>query len=431
MTTSRFEATSEPSEPTIVVSITSRTIWVAMGIVIVTGLVLLLLTKALDAMILLFVAIIIAEGLRPIVNSLQRYRVPRAASILLIYLVVIGLLVGLVVLLAGPVVSQSVSLASSAPAYIAQLKQLATAAQQDARDNPSVNQVFLSIESRAADTISGFIPTLLSVPINIANFLFNLLLVLTMSFFWLTSAHSLKPFVVGLFPERHQDRANAILAELSANIGGYTRGVVVNMLAIATLTSIALTILGVPYALLLGILAGLFEVLPFIGPWISGSVAVLVALATGGSIRVIEVIVVFEIIQLVEGNTLVPLVMSRAAKLNPLVVIVAVIIGGSVLGIGGAALAVPVAVVVQLLVMRLLVPLAQRASGTEIIESVTVETTKVVAKRPIAPSEPSSPSAASSLASSPSPVARPNAPASAPVVSPPTAATPAGVEQPV
>lgn len=431
VTASRVEATSEPSEPTIVVSITSQTIWVAMGIVIVTGLVLLLLTKALDAMILLFVAIIIAEGLRPIVNSLQRYRVPRAASILLIYLAVIGLLVGLVVLLAGPVVSQSASLASSAPAYIAQLKQLATTAQQDARDNPSVNQVFLSIENRAADTISGFIPTLLSVPINIANFLFNLLLVLTMSFFWLTSAHSLKPFVVGLFPERHQDRANAILAELSANIGGYTRGVVVNMLAIATLTSIALTILGVPYALLLGILAGLFEVLPFIGPWISGSVAVLVALATGGPIRVIEVIVVFEIIQLVEGNTLVPLVMSRAAKLNPLVVIVAVIIGGSVLGIGGAALAVPVAVVVQLLVMRLLVPLAQRASGTEIIESVTVETTKVFAKRPTASSEPSSPSAASSLASSPSPVARPNAPASVPVVSPPTAETPAGVELPV
>jgi predicted PurR-regulated permease PerM len=219
----------------------------------------------------------------------------------------------------------------------------------------------------------------LSVPINIINFLFNLLLVLTMSFFWLTSAHSLKPFVVGLFPERHQDRAGALLAELSANIGGYTRGVVVNMLVIATLTSIALTILGVPYALLLGILAGIFEVLPFIGPWISGSVAVLVALATGGPLKVVEVIIAFEIIQVVEGNTLVPIVMSRAAKLNPVVVIVAVVIGGSVLGIGGAALAVPVAVVVQLLILRLLAPLARNASGTDgadAAETAQVETTK-------------------------------------------------------
>jgi cytoskeletal protein RodZ len=81
------------------------------------------------------------------------------------------------------------------------------------------------------------------------------------------------------------------------------------------------------------------------------------------------VIIAFEIIQVVEGNTLVPLVMSRAAKLNPLVVIVAVVIGGSVLGIGGAALAVPVAVVVQLLILRLLAPLARNASGTDTIET--------------------------------------------------------------
>ena len=152
----------------------------------------------------------------------------------------------------------------------------------------------------------------------------------------------------------------------------------------------------------------------------------LVALATGGPIRVIEVIVVFEIIQLVEGNTLVPLVMSRAAKLNPLVVIVAVITGASALGVGGAALAVPVAVVVQSLVMRLLVPLAQRASGTEIIESVTVETTKVIARRPTAPREPS----ASPASPASPPAGQPDAPASAPAITPQTTA-PAGVEQPV
>lgn len=372
----RASAPEEPSAPAIVVSITSRTIWIAMGILILTGAIVLLLMKALDAVILLFIAIIIAEGLRPIVTYMRRFRIPRAASILLIYLAVIGLLVGVGFLVIGPLVNQTASLGASAPSYISQLQRLATQAQQDARANPALSQLIQSIESRAADTISGFVPTLLSVPVNIVNFLFNLLLVLTMSFFWLTSAHALKPFVVGLFPERRQDRAASILEELSTNIGGYTRGVVVNMLVIATLTSIALTILGVPYALLLGILAGLFEVLPFIGPWISGAIAALVALATAGPLKVVEVVIAFEIIQVVEGNTLVPLVMSRAAKLNPLVVIVAVVIGGSVLGIGGAALAVPVAVVVQALILRLLAPLARNASGTDTTASTTVETTK-------------------------------------------------------
>ncbi|HUY78978.1 MAG TPA: AI-2E family transporter [Ktedonobacterales bacterium] len=370
-----ISAPDEPSAPAIVVSITSRTIWIAMGIVILAGAIVLLLMKALDAVILLFIAIIIAEGLRPVVNYMRRFRIPRAASILLIYLAVIGLLIGVGFLVIGPLVNQSASLYASAPSYINQLQHLATQAQQDAKANPALGQLLQSLEARAGDTLTGFVPTLLSVPVNIVNFLFNLLLVLTMSFFWLTSAHSLKPFVIGLFPERHQDRAQGLLAELSANIGGYTRGVVVNMLVIATLTSIALTILGVPYALLLGIIAGLFEVLPFIGPWISGAVAALVALATGGPLKVVEVIIAFEIIQVVEGNTLVPIVMSRAAKLNPLVVIVAVVIGGSVLGIGGAALAVPLAVVVQLLILRLLAPLARNASGTEAPETVEVATT--------------------------------------------------------
>src|SRR5579883_1935765 len=79
----RASAPEEPSAPAIVVSITSRTIWIAMGILILTGAIVLLLMKALDAVILLFIAIIIAEGLRPIVTYMRRFRIPRAASILL------------------------------------------------------------------------------------------------------------------------------------------------------------------------------------------------------------------------------------------------------------------------------------------------------------------------------------------------------------
>src|SRR5579862_3708487 len=288
----------EPAQPTVRVSITSRTIWITIGIVIVTALLALLLTKALDAFILLFIAIILAEGLRPLVQALGRLGVPRAPSILLIYLLGLGLLVGLVFLIVGPVVSQSTALANSAPQYISQLQRLVTSAQQAASANPGLSQVLQAATAQAGAALSGFIPALISVPLNIVSFLFDVLLVLTMAFLWLTSADPLKPFVVGLFPLRYQERITALLAELSANIGGYTRGVIVNMLVIATLTSIALSLLGVPYALLLGILAGLFEILPFVGPWISGGVAALVALATGGPLRVVEVLIVFEIIQI-------------------------------------------------------------------------------------------------------------------------------------
>ena len=112
---------------------------------------------------------------------------------------------------------------------------------------------------------------------------------------------------------------------------------------------------------LLGILAGLTEIIPFLGPWISGGVAVLVALAVGGPIKALEVFILFEVIQLLEGNTVVPLVMSRTVRINPLAVIVAVLIGGSLLGVPGAVLGVPIAGAIQVVIQAVLAPLARRA----------------------------------------------------------------------
>src|SRR6185312_14182437 len=150
--------------------------------------------------------------------------------------------------------------------------------------------------------------------------------VLTMAFLWLTSIRSLRPFALGLLPEAGQERAASMLDELSHNLGGYARGVVVNMFIIGGLTGLGLFLLGVPYSLLLGVLAGLFEVIPFLGPWISGTVAVLVALAIGGPLKGLEVFLLFQVIQQLEGNTVVPLVIGRAVKLNPLTVILAILI---------------------------------------------------------------------------------------------------------
>jgi hypothetical protein len=113
---------------------------------------------------------------------------------------------------------------------------------------------------------------------------------------------------------------------------------------------------------LLGVIAGLTEVLPIVGPWISGSVAVLVALATHGLLKGVEVVALFVVIQTIEGNTLVPYVMYRTTALNPLTVLLAVLAGGTLLGLVGAVLAVPVAVVLEVLVLRVLAPTARHAS---------------------------------------------------------------------
>ena len=107
-----------------------------------------------------------------------------------------------------------------------------------------------------------------------------------------------------------------------------------------------------PYPVLLGLLAGMTELLPYVGPWIAGTAAVLVALVSGGLTQGAAVAVLYFVIQQIEGHTLVPVVMNRAVHVNPLTVSVAVLVGGSVLGIVGGVLAVPVAAMIHVLAHR-------------------------------------------------------------------------------
>jgi predicted PurR-regulated permease PerM len=119
----------------------------------------------------------------------------------------------------------------------------------------------------------------------------------------------------------------------------------------------------VPYPVLLGLLAGMTELLPYVGPWTAGTAAVLVALVSGGLTQGAAVAVLYLVIQQIEGHTLVPVVMNRAVHVNPLTVIVAVLVGGSVLGIVGGVLAVPVAAMIHVLVTEALGPRARAAAG--------------------------------------------------------------------
>jgi predicted PurR-regulated permease PerM len=355
------QETQEP--PRVLVTITPRTIWVTAAVAAGVFVLFIVLLRALPALLLLFVAIILAEGIRPVVDALARAHIPRAIGVLLVYLVAAVLLVSLGWLLVQPLVDQGVELSNNLPTYVQQLQSFATSVQQAVGTNPDIQRFFAAAENQAAAELGDLARSALAIPLSALGVVFSVFVVLTMAFLWLTSVGRLRPFVLGLLPEGGQERTSAMLDELSRNLGGYARGIVVNMFIIGGLTGFGLFLLGVPYSLLLGVLAGLFEVIPFLGPWISGTVAVLVALAAGGPLKALEVFVLFQVIQQLEGNTVVPLVMSRAVKINPLTVILAILIGDSLLGIPGAVLAVPAAVVVQVVVRRLLAPLARRAAN--------------------------------------------------------------------
>jgi putative heme transporter len=341
------------------VTITPRSIWLAMALIVALLVVIVLVTKAQSALVLVFVALILAEGIRPPVRWLnQKAHVPRPLGVLLIYLAALLVFALLVALLLQPVVVQVSTLSSHVPDYLKQLQTLINGILQAF----NANAMFGQLATQFASALQSVVPALLGVPSGVLGILFGVVVILTMTIFWLSTTDGFSPFLLDLFPSEKREEVASIFGELSRALGGYVRGTLVNMVAIGVFTGLGLFILGVPYALLLGILAGLTELIPYLGPWISGSVAVVVAVITVDPLKAVEVAVFFVLIQQLEGNTLQPLVMSRAVHINPFVVLVAITIGVELLGVLGAVLAVPAVAALQVLVLRVLAPAARRAA---------------------------------------------------------------------
>jgi predicted PurR-regulated permease PerM len=357
------------------VAITPRSLWFAAGVVLVLLVLVLLVTHALGALALIFIAVILGEAIRPIVARLQTYHIPGPIAVLLIFLAVFVVLGAFFWLLLNPLVQQLGTLSNQFPHYVTEFQKKLTGLEQFVGTNPSLKDAVRQASTQLASLAQQAVPLLVSVPITVLTGVFGLLLstviVITMTLFWLGTSARLKPFVVGLFPSAKRELVSDVIAKLSKSLGGWVRGTLIQMLVIGTLTGLGLFILDVPYALLLGIVAGIIEIIPYLGPWISGSIAVVVTLiATGDPLKALEVIALFLVIQTIEGNVVQPLVMSRAVHLDPFLVIVAVLIGGELLGVIGVILAVPVAAVLQIMAVEIVAPAIRLASGHDTDTSV-------------------------------------------------------------
>jgi len=238
------------------------------------------------------------------------------------------------------------------------------------RPEGAVGEAVDNLVSSLAATVQQAAPALVALSIRFFQGIFGIFIqvvaVLTMALFWLLSSPKLKQFVVRLFPSASQDQASSVLRSVGRALGGYVYGTLVRMVVIGTLSGIGLAILQVPYALFLGMLAGVTELIPYLGPWISGSIAVVLSLLAVGPGKALEVAILFIVVFELEGNVVQPLIMSRTVHLDPLLVLLAVLLGISLLGIIGAILAVPLAAGAQVVVVQVLAPAIRRAgSGSD------------------------------------------------------------------
>lgn len=344
------------------VLIEASTIWLAAAIFVGIGIGWVLLTRTTDILLLVFSAIVLAEGLRPVVDRLAGHRVPRPISVLAIYAVSGAALAGLGWLLVQPLLSEAQHFANNLPQFVNEARHLIEQARQAVGHSPIVANALNALQGQIGGIAGNVASLILHAPLTVGGALFKLLEVVFLAFFWLTATSGLKRFVIDLFPDSARATVDEVLGEMAYKLGGYVRGTLINMLVVGALTGIGLWLLGVPYPVLLGTVSALTESLPLIGTFIGQGVAIGVTLLTRGWISGLEVYLLTMLIQQFEGNVLVPVVMNRAVDLNPFSVGVAILLGASLFGLMGAVMAVPLAVLIKVLVVRVLAPAARRAS---------------------------------------------------------------------
>ena len=344
-----------------------------------------------EIVLLLILGILIATAIEPIVNLLRRRGLARGPVILALYLLVFAL-IGLGLLIAVPVLfAQGQALAAGAPQFLADvqtqlensrsvlIRTYGSQAMESAIEftNRFQESPPLQVE-QAAEFVGSFV-----------ELLFAVISIMIVTFYWMTEKAAIKRFFLGLVPIERRDRAHEMWDEIESKAGGWARGQVILMLVLGVVSTVAYSplIFNLQFWVFLGIWAGLMELIPFIGPWLGGGLAVLVALTDSWQKALLVAAFVFIINQL-EASFLVPRVMRNAVGLSPLSVILAVLVGGAILGPLGAILSIPVAAVAQVLVTGLL---REREAAADVSAAVAARSRREPEPSGPAPSGPAPP----------------------------------------
>ncbi|WP_035451975.1 AI-2E family transporter [Alicyclobacillus herbarius] len=292
-------------------------------------------------------ALIISYVLQPIVELLVRRRVPRTAAIALIYIAFI-LLVAVLVVNCIPLVSQQINqLMVHLPGLVKRVDTWL--------DNLSVHTRYLpdtlrkTVESATAhleQRVNAWLTRLISGLSGTVNAIFVAFTIPFLVFYMLKDARAIGRAMVRLFPAQHRDEVRHILTGIDDTLGRYVRGQLLVMVVVGILTYAGLLIVHMPYALLLALLMALMDLVPYIGPFLGATPAVLLAFAISPQMA-LKVILVNAAVQQLEGNLISPQIMGRTLDLHPMLIVAAILIGGEIGGMLGLIAAVPLVAVIK------------------------------------------------------------------------------------
>jgi predicted PurR-regulated permease PerM len=306
---------------------------------------------------LLVFGVVVAEALAPVVDWLER-KLPRVAAVLLVYLALLLVLAGVLYVVVPAFIDQAQTAIGEAPGMIQRAQSWL------AHRNLPISQ---GIGSMLSQQLAGLAGSLLTLPLTVFSSVFDLFLVIFISIYWLIQLPSISRFVLSLVPTARQERLKHVSYEMGSAMGGYLRGTAIDGLILGTATFIGLSLLGVDYPLVLGLVTGLLEFVPVLGA--IGSVVLIVLVALGQSLTLALMALVFALVlQQIENHILVPNVMHSQTDISPLLAVLAVFAGGTLLGVLGALISIPVASALQVFVKEVVAPAVRRRTGAEAVQ---------------------------------------------------------------
>jgi len=308
-------------------------------ILIVLGVYFLYLIR--DVLLIVFVAVIVAAAVDGPVDWLARHRVRRVFGTAIIYLAVFALLTLFIYLIFPPLAGQIKVLAISLPELMNKLG----VGVQIIEQKIGYDTIQRLLEN-FSNQLSGAASNVVGTTVNVFGGIFNAAMVLVISIYLVVQDKGIKNFLTSIVPKNHQPYVISLVERIQLKLGAWLRGKLLLMLIIGTLVFIGLKILGVKFALVLALIAGLFEIIPFIGPIMAAIPAVILAFFQSPLLALL-VVALYIIIQQLESYLITPQVLKRVTGLNPLIVILALIVGGKIAGLLGMVVAVPIAAAIS------------------------------------------------------------------------------------
>lgn len=303
-----------------------------------------------DLVLVMLTAIVIASAVNPAATYFAKKKIPRIISVLIIYIGVTAGLAGLSAIFFPPLIDDFQTLKTQLPTYIASLAddRLANLPGYDALLQ-SITDAGLTTEifSRVSSTFSGATVGVLTTASSIFGGLLSFILIVVISFYLAVQEDGVRDFLRIVTPLKHEKYVLDLWKRSQRKIGLWMQGQLLLGVIVGVLTYLGLSVLGVPNALLLAVLAALFELIPIFGPILAAIPAVAFALLGGGVTLGLLTAGLYVIIQQFESQLIHPLVVKKIVGIPALVAIIALIIGAQIAGFLGIIISVPVAAAVM------------------------------------------------------------------------------------